>query len=100
MPVYDEDFVFERVTMESLSTVHVLEVTVWDALFVAQPMGVLRLGPHPNGSKPWMDSHVRYFIVSHDHTTVYMNVLAIMYHHWSTHAITSFVCVYRVFCFS
>ena len=27
------------------------------ALFVAQPMGVIHLGPHPNGSKPWMDSH-------------------------------------------
>ena len=79
MPVYDEEFVFERVTMESLSTVHVLEVTVWDALFVAQPMGVLRLGPHPNGSKPWMDSHVRYFIVLHDHTTVNMLVYFFSY---------------------
>ena len=57
-PVYDEDIIFEKVTIEALSTDHVLEVTIWDALFAAQPMGVLRLGPRPNGSKPWMDSQV------------------------------------------
>ena len=57
-PVYDEAFIFERVTMETLSTDHVLEVTIWDAFFAAQPMGVLRLGPHPTGAKPWMDSQV------------------------------------------
>ena len=59
-PVYDQGFVFERVTLETLSTDHVLEVTVWDAKFAAQPMGVLRLGPRPNqnSNKPWMDSQV------------------------------------------
>ena len=62
--------------METLSTEHVLEVTVWDALFIAQPMGVLRLGSHPNGSKPWMDSHVSYFIVSHDLTSVCLFLLS------------------------
>jgi len=46
--------------METLSTSHVLEVTVWDAQFIAYPMGVARLGPKPiSNSKPWMDSQVR-----------------------------------------
>ena len=57
-PVYDETLIFEKVTKETLSTDHVLEVTVWDAKFTAQAMGVLRLGPRPNGIKPWMDSQV------------------------------------------
>ena len=58
-PIYDQGFVFEKVTLETLSTDHVLEITIWDAKFSAQPMGVLRLGPRPNqNSKPWMDSQV------------------------------------------
>ena len=58
-PVYDEEMVFKKVTMDTLSTAHVLEVAVWDAEFNAYPMGVIRLGPHPTAdSKPWMDSQV------------------------------------------
>ena len=59
-PVYDQGFVFEKVTLETLSTDHVLEITIWDAKYSAQPMGVLRLGPRPNqnSNKPWMDSQV------------------------------------------
>jgi len=58
-PVYDEEMTFEKVTIETLSTAHALEVTVWDAQFNAYPMGVARLGPQPTiHSKPWMDSQV------------------------------------------
>ena len=58
-PVYDKEMIFEKVTMETLSTAHVLEVAVWDAQFNAYPMGVVRLGPQPTAdSKPWMDSQV------------------------------------------
>ena len=51
--------VFEKVSAETLSTAHALEVSVWDAHFNAYPMGVVRLGPQPTpDSKPWMDSQV------------------------------------------
>ncbi|XP_065908463.1 uncharacterized protein [Dysidea avara] len=56
-PIYDEEMVFKKVTMDTLSTAHVLEVAVWDAQFITYPMGVIRLGPQPTAdSKPWMDS--------------------------------------------
>ena len=82
---------FEKVTIETLSTEHVLEITVWDALFVAQPMGVIRLGPHPNGSKPWMDSHVCIYgvvkrkVVKYNYTLygVVKYELLNIYHIWS-----------------
>ena len=58
-PVYDEEMVFQKVAMDTLSTYHVLEVAVWDAEFITYPMGVIRLGPQPTAdSKPWMDSQV------------------------------------------
>ena len=58
-PVYDEEMVFEKVTMDTLSTAHVLEVAIWDAQFNGYPMGVIRLGPQPTAdSKPYMDSQV------------------------------------------
>jgi len=58
-PVYDEEMVFEKVTMDTLSTNHVLEVAIWDVEFISDPMGVIRLGPKPTAdAKPWMDSQV------------------------------------------
>jgi len=58
-PIYDEEMVFEKVTMDTLSTAHVLEVAIWDVEFNGYPMGVIRLGPQPTAdSKPWMDSQV------------------------------------------
>ena len=50
---------FEKVTMETLSNTHVLEIAIWDVMFITGPMGVIRLGPQPTAdSKPWMDSQV------------------------------------------
>ena len=39
---YDEEKAFQKVTMETLSTAHVLEVTVQDAQFHAYRMSVAR----------------------------------------------------------
>ena len=51
--------VFEKVTMDTLSNTHVLEVAIWDVEFATNPMGVIRLGPQPTtDTKAWMDSQV------------------------------------------
>ena len=60
-PVWNETFTYEKVTLDSLSTEQVLEVTVWDHDFPSSNdfIGALRIGPAPNKMKKrmkWMDS--------------------------------------------
>ncbi len=60
-PVWNEEFVYENVTLDELSNERVLEVTVWDHDLLSSNdfIGSLRLGPSPHGAgkyEEWMDS--------------------------------------------
>lgn len=61
-PVWEEQFTYEKVSVEDLSTVRVLEVTVWDFDRGSSNefVGGLRIGPAPHRVKQrneWMDSN-------------------------------------------
>lgn len=61
-PVWEEEFTFEKVSVDDLSTGRVLEVTVWDfdRASTNEFVGGLRIGPAPYRVKKrneWMDSN-------------------------------------------
>ena len=62
-PTWNEVFVYDKVTVEQLSSEHVLEVTVWDHDMLSSNdfVGGLRIGPAPKPSqtKEWMDSTIQ-----------------------------------------
>lgn len=59
-PTWNERFMYDKVTLEQLSTSHALEVTVWDHDLISSNdfVGGLRIGPapKPGQTKEWMDS--------------------------------------------
>lgn len=58
-PIWEEELVFENVTVEELTNKRVLEVTVWNFSkgHTNELIGGFRLGPSPGSDCPnWMDS--------------------------------------------
>ena len=64
-PIWNETFVYDKVTVEQLSYSHALEVTVWDQDMISSNdfVGGLRIGPEPKlgQTKNWMDSNAMEF---------------------------------------
>ena len=62
-PTWNEVFVYDKVTVEQLSSKHALEVTLWDHDMLSSNdfVGGLRIGPapKPGQTKEWMDSTVQ-----------------------------------------
>lgn len=60
-PNWNEKLVYDKVTLEQLSSAKVLEVTVWDHHVLASnySVGGIRLGPTPNPgvTEDWVDSN-------------------------------------------
>ena len=60
-PTWEQNFTYEKVTLEDLSTKRVLEITVWDHDKTSNDfVGGLRIGPVPNQvkqHKEWIDSN-------------------------------------------
>ena len=64
-PTWNEWFLYNRVSLEQLSTSHTLEVAVWDHDFLSSNdfVGGIRIGPvpKPGVTKEWMDSNAMEF---------------------------------------